>query len=85
MGRPIGRGAYGYYSSLVWQPGEYISDERMLVLPDGAAEVGAGYRLVIGMYDSGTQARVPVTVDGSAAGDGYEIEHRISIVEEPPS
>ncbi len=81
---PIARGQYGYYSSLVWQPGEYISDQRVIQLPDGVDPVGQGYRLVIGIYDSQTNERVPVTVDGAPAGDGYQIENRISIVAQPP-
>ncbi|MFN8447888.1 MAG: glycosyltransferase family 39 protein [Anaerolineae bacterium] len=89
---PIARGVDDrYYTSLLWQPGEYIVDERVLSLPDdlmtGAnpPPFGAGYRIVIGMYNSRTQERVPVTVDGVAAGDGYEVENRMSIVEIPPS
>ena len=54
----------GYYSTLVWQPGEYISDERRIQLPEGVNPVGSGYRLVIGIYNSVTGERVPVTVDG---------------------
>ncbi len=81
---PVARGDTGYYSSLVWQPGEYISDERALRLPDGVDPVGQGYRLVIGLYNTRTQERVPVTVNGVAAGDGYQIENRIDIVAQAP-
>ena len=82
---PVARGAYGYYSTLVWQPGEYISDERSIALPTGVDPVGSGYRIVIGIYSSSTGQRIPVTVDGKAAGDGYQIENRISILEHAPS
>jgi hypothetical protein len=83
---PVARGADDlYYSSLVWQPGEYISDERIIALPDEIEAWGTGYRIVIGIYSSRTQTRVPVTVDGVNAGDSYQIENRIAIVEEPPS
>lgn len=87
---PVALGMDGnYYSSLVWQPGEFIADERALKLPDDVAAQaalapGATYQIVIGLYDSVTQARVPLTVDGDPAGDGYEIENRITIIEQPP-
>ena len=83
---PVARGEDGnYYSSLVWEPGEFITDERWVRLPDGVAPMGEGYRLVIGIYKSGTNQRVPVSVDGAAAGDSYEIENRIGILAREPS
>ncbi|MBL8130465.1 MAG: glycosyltransferase family 39 protein [Anaerolineae bacterium] len=78
---PAARTETGYYSTLLWEPGEYITEERVIALPDGAASLGEGYRLVIGFYDSANN-RLPVIVNGTAAGDGYEIDNRIAIV--PP-
>lgn len=78
---PTARTDMGYYSTLMWQPGEYISDERIIELPDDVAPLGEGYRLVIGFYDS-ANVRVPVTVDGAPGSDGYQIDSRIAIV--PP-
>ncbi|MCC6613750.1 MAG: glycosyltransferase family 39 protein [Anaerolineae bacterium] len=73
-----------YYSTNVWQPGEYITDVRRLTFEAADAPLGGGYKLVIGMYDLASQTRVPVTADGQPAGDGYVIEDRISVVL-PPS
>lgn len=81
---PVARGADGYYSTLLWQPGEYISDERALELPADVAERGTGYRLVVGFYDA-DQQRLPVTIDGAAASDSLSVESRIAIVAEPPA
>ena len=53
---PSRAGDNGYYSTLVWEPGEYISDERVFTLPEGVDPVGTGYRLVIGIYNSRTRA-----------------------------
>ena len=56
-----------YYSSLVWQPGEYIIDRRILKMTNLETPLGEDYRVVIGLYDRTTQQRVPVTIDGQPA------------------
>jgi hypothetical protein len=71
-----------YYSTLVWEPGEYISDERILDIPPTEIPPGDGYRLVIGMYDLQTGERVPVTVNGQPAGDGYSFNNTIQVLAE---
>ncbi len=81
---PVARGPNGYYSTLVWEPGEYINDQRVFKLPDGVAPVGEGYRISIGIYDSGTGKRLPVTVNEQSAGNAYTIENRIAILAQPP-
>jgi hypothetical protein len=73
-----------YYSTLVWQPGEYISDERVLELQDTMPPVGDGYQLVMGMYDLATGDRVPISIDGVSAGDSVTVNNRISIIPEDP-
>lgn len=80
----VGQSAYGYYSTLVWQPGEYITDERVIALPDGEPPVGGPYRLVIGLYDLIAQTRVPLTIDGVPAGDSLIIEDRILVLPTQP-
>jgi 4-amino-4-deoxy-L-arabinose transferase-like glycosyltransferase len=85
---PAAVGTHGYYSTVFWQPGETIIDERWLEIPDAVWErvpppIGAGYRLIIAMYDAATGVRVPLTVDGVTA-DEYEIENRIALLEAPP-
>ncbi|MDZ4763836.1 MAG: glycosyltransferase family 39 protein [Chloroflexota bacterium] len=80
---PAAQGEHGYYSTLMWQPGEVVIDERGLRLPDGVLPVGTGYRLIIGMYNAATGARVPITVNGVET-DEYQIENRIAILESAP-
>ncbi len=67
-----------YYSTLLWQPGEYIADPRVLRIDEADLPVGGGYSLVVGMYDLATGTRVPVSVDGAPAGDGYVLDDRIA-------
>jgi hypothetical protein len=74
-----------YYSTLFWQTGEYISDSRIIRLTSHDTPVGEGYKLVIGLYDLQTGERVPITVDGQAAGNGFTIPEKISVIDEPPS
>jgi hypothetical protein len=81
---PAAPSEVGYYSTLFWQPGEYIVDERWLRLPDGVLPVGGGYRLIIGMYPASDGMRIPVSVDGAPHGDEYEIENRMAILASPP-
>jgi hypothetical protein len=49
-----------------WQPGEFLITEHALALPEGAV-------LKVGLYDPITLARLPVTLDGAAAGDSVEL------------
>jgi hypothetical protein len=53
----------GLYSTLAWQAGEGVVDDHPL--PDGLA--AGTYMVKVGMYDAGTQARLPVTDAGGAA------------------
>ncbi|MDZ4768635.1 MAG: glycosyltransferase family 39 protein [Chloroflexota bacterium] len=80
---PVGRSPLGYHSSLMWEPGEFLTEIRTLRLPDGVAPLGSGYQFDIGLYDTTTQARVLVTVNGVAAGDSFTIEDRIAIIPPP--
>jgi len=61
-----------------WQPGMTIPDEYQILLPSEAS-VGT-YRLVVGLYDGKTGERLPVIVNGSAAGDTVMISE-VTIVE----
>jgi hypothetical protein len=73
-----------YYSTLVWEPGEYITDERLLKLTDENPPAGDSYKIVIGMYSLQTEQRVPVTIDGQPAGDGFKIDENIKVLAEEP-
>jgi len=78
---PIGRGELGYYSSQVWEAGEYITEEREFPVSAeiGQRWVGGTYNLVVGWYDPATNTRLPVMINGVAAGDSYPIETRMEI------
>ncbi|MBZ0288193.1 MAG: hypothetical protein K8I30_11310, partial [Anaerolineae bacterium] len=70
-----------YYSTLVWEPGEFITDVRELVHQDETVPVGDDqYRIVIGFYNLQTNERVPVTINGQPAGDSYTLPETVSIV-----
>ncbi|MEM7820558.1 MAG: glycosyltransferase family 39 protein, partial [Candidatus Aenigmatarchaeota archaeon] len=74
-----------YYSTRVWEPGEYVSDERILELQNPAPPAGEGYRIVIGMYSLQTGERVPVTIDGQPGGDGFALNEQLRVLAEAPS
>lgn len=74
-----------YYSTLVWQPGEIVVDWRRLKLDALSIPEGPGYQIVIGFYDPLTLERLPVTVDGQPAGDGFALGERIVWQAAPPS
>ncbi len=81
---PIARSELGWYSTLVWEPGEIISDERIMRLPEGAPVEGEGCELIIGIYDPVTNERLPITVDGASIGDQIVIENRIQLLPAQP-
>lgn len=75
-----------YYSTHVWETGEFIVDERHLRLPDDVTiPEGDDYSLWFGFYDLATDERLPVTVGGEPAGDGYRVSENIKVrLEQPP-
>ena len=83
---PVARSEDGqrYYTTLVWEPGEFIDDERVMRLRNEAPPLGDGYKIVIGFYNIATGARVPVTVDGAPNGEGYALNEPIVVVTPPP-
>lgn len=83
---PVTRAADGsYYSSLVWEPGEFITDPRIITFDTADAPRGSGYSIVVGLYDRLTGRRAAVTIDEQPAGDGYLLNDRISVVAAPAS
>ena len=50
----------GGYPTIWWLPGEVVADSHVLKLPADAPQ-GASYRLIVGLYDSETGARLPVS------------------------
>jgi hypothetical protein len=75
--------ATNYYSSRVWEPGEYIVDRRIPRLTDPIPPLGDGNRLVIGLYDAQTNERLPMFVDGQPAGDGWTMPQNLSVIASP--
>ncbi len=74
-----------FYSTLVWEPGEFIRDERQLSVPEEREyEPGKGYDLWIGIYDWRSGERLPVTIDGYPAGDSYRINESLTMLAENP-
>ena len=64
----------GDYPTRVWSSGELVVDPHVVALP---ADLPAGqYRLLVGMYDLETLARLP-RLDG--AGDAIEIPDAIEV------
>lgn len=50
-----------------WQPGLTVTDSYQIALP---ADLAPGaYRMIVGLYDAATGARLPLLVDGLAVGD----------------
>lgn len=78
-----------YYSTLVWEPGEYIRDDRLLkLMPENLPAYppsGEGYTIVFGFYNLQTQVRVPVAVNGQSTGDGYTLPEKIKVLAEEPA
>ncbi|MBI4300377.1 MAG: hypothetical protein HY677_04510 [Chloroflexi bacterium] len=61
----------GSYPLPAWQPGEDVEDTFFVVLPPGAPRE---LRVVIGIYDTSTQERLPVQEGAKEAGKDREIE-----------
>lgn len=81
---PIARSELGWYSTLVWEPGEIISDERLLRLPDGAPTAGENCELITGIYDPLTGERLPIVIDGQPSGDQISVENRFRLLPAQP-
>ncbi|HSJ52277.1 MAG TPA: hypothetical protein VLC52_00905, partial [Anaerolineae bacterium] len=59
----------GGYPTTWWLPGEVVSDEMALALPEGFN--AGGFRLIVGLYDPATGERLPVSGTGR---DFVEVE-----------
>ena len=76
---PVGLDAAGrYYSTLLWEPGEFIRDERLLRIPENLDPSAVGNPgLWIGIYDWRSGERQALTIDGLPAGDSYRLNQRL--------
>lgn len=61
----------GFMPTSTWLPGQVVSDEFVLRLPDDAAP--GEYTVHTGLYDLATMQRLPVTRNGDPAGDSVPI------------
>jgi hypothetical protein len=61
-----------YYSTMFWEPGEYIIDRRGFYIGD--VPQGDNYLVRLGFYPINGGERVPMTIDGEDGGDGYTME-----------
>ena len=52
-----------------WQPGEFLTTEHIL-----NSTMGSGDVVRVGLYNPDTQVRLPVTVNGQAAGDNVVLQ-----------
>jgi hypothetical protein len=59
------------YSTTLWQAGEYVIDDRRLVVPDGAPP--GDYELRVGLFDPISGERLPVRKDEQPAGDSVRL------------
>jgi hypothetical protein len=59
--------ASGFQPTTAWQPWEEVTDRRALWIKTGAPP--GNYGLYVGMYDSATGRRLPITRDGQSVGD----------------
>jgi hypothetical protein len=62
-----GEPAAGIRPTTAWQPGEVIQDRHGVLLPPDMPP--GEYRLIVGLYDALTGARLPVTLAGQPQGD----------------
>jgi hypothetical protein len=71
-----------YYSTRVWQAGEYITDVRVLRLTE-ELPLAEGLSLVVGLYDPQDGTRVPMWMEDTAIEGGYLVDDRFSIIASP--
>jgi hypothetical protein len=56
----------GGWPTWSWQDGEVVSDNHILVVPQGVISGTGTYTVSVGLYDHGTKARLPAVMpDGT--------------------
>jgi hypothetical protein len=74
-------GRYAWYSTRLWETGEYVTHRQALALPHGVAlEPSVEYTIRLGWYDlfAEGQPRVPAQVGGVPA-DGLELPYKFAV------
>jgi hypothetical protein len=61
----------GFVPTSYWSPRQAMMDDYPIQLPTDAP--AGEYRLVVGWYDLETMARLPMTQQGNAIGDAYQV------------
>jgi hypothetical protein len=61
----------GLAPTVDWTPGERVADKHGVLLPPDLPP--GTYTVAIGLYNPFTSERLPITVDGQAAGDRLEL------------
>lgn len=59
------------YPTTLWQAGEYVIDDRRLIVPDGARP--GDYELRVGLFDPISGERLPVSKSGQSVGDSVRL------------
>jgi hypothetical protein len=71
---PVSPGEHAYYSTLLWQPGEFIIDSRSIIAPtDIGIPAGQNYRLVLNIVEISSGEAVAVQVNGVTQEGGFTL------------
>lgn len=77
---PVAQGPHGYYSTLLWEEGEYILDRRDLLLEaDDHVPPGTNYRVKVGLYRLEDGAPAPLTLNGQAAAGDFDVRANFTV------
>lgn len=85
MDGPVKESYYAptWYSTRFWEAGEFIIDRRWAWQNNRNTPPGDGYRLRMGFYRESDGERLPLTLDGQPAGDGYVLEDVFTVAPWP--
>lgn len=74
---PFSPGEHSYYSTKLWQTGEFILDRRSVIAPtDAGIPNGQSYRLLYNLIEIGTGQAVPVYINGELQPDGFMLPNQ---------
>jgi len=77
---PVSPNPHAYYNSQLWEPGEFIVDERKLILENPRdLPRGPHYRIFVNLVDRETGQHVPVTINGEHAENGYPLASTFAV------
>jgi hypothetical protein len=74
---PVSPGEHSYYSTKLWQRGEFILDRRSIIAPmDIGIPNGRSYRLLLNLIETGIDEVAPVYVNGELQADGFMLPNQ---------